>query len=172
MLPCRFWSLSGQWCPSRPSGTNDDASIDIVTEIGRNYGSGYAGNGWWCPVNHGHSDSHPVGWVLPMIGWYNCRCRGGRWFRGEVTLMMMRGLLRLMMLRVMVRMLLLWLLVIGHRGRELGRVMSRGAGIYRVVVAFIVHLNTEALKLLPGVSLHRIGLLEARQWRRTANKNA
>jgi hypothetical protein len=50
--------------------------------------------------------------------------------------------------------------------------VTGGAGIYRAVVTIIVHLNAEALELLSGVSLHRVGLLEARQGRRTARKQS
>lgn len=60
-------------------------------------------------------------------------------------------------------------LVVGHRGREVGRIVS-GARVYRVVVAFLVHLDAETLELLSGVSLHRVGLLEARQGCGTANQ--
>lgn len=48
--------------------------------------------------------------------------------------------------------------------------MTAGAGIYRVVVAFLVHFDAKALEFLPGISLHRVGLLEAWQGRRAASK--
>lgn len=173
ILPCRLWSLGRQRRSSRPSGADNDG-INIGTEIGRNYGSSDAGDGWRCSVNHvGHGDSHTVGWILSMVRRDRC-CRSGRRFRREITLMMMRrGLLLRMVLRMMVRMLLLWLLlllVIGHW--EFGRIVTGGAGIYRAVVTIIVHLDAETLELLSGVSLHRVGLLEARQGCRTASKKS
>lgn len=174
ILPCRLWSLSRQRRPSRPSGANHNASIDIRTEISRSYGSSDVGDGRWCPINHRHGDSHTIGWILSMIrGRNDCRCRSGRRFRRKVTLMMMRGLLLLMMRRMMVRMLLLRLLlvlVIGYCSRKFGRIVSGGARIYWGIVTFIIHLDAKALEFL-SISLHCVGLLEARQGCRTAIKN-
>jgi len=75
-----------------------------------------------------------------------------------------------MMVRVLLLRLLL--LVIGHCGREFRRIVAAGARIHRIVVAFFIHLDAETLELLSGIPLHRIGLLEAWQGRRTAIKNA
>jgi len=50
--------------------------------------------------------------------------------------------------------------------------VATGARIHRVVVAFFIHLDAEALELLSGIPLHCISLLEAWQRRRTATKNA
>lgn len=171
ILPCRLWSLSRQRRPSRPSGANYNVSVDIGTEISRSYGSG--DDGWRCPVNHRHGDSHTIRWILSMIrGWNDCRCRSGRRFRRKVTLMMMRSLL-LMVRRMMMRMLLLrlLLLVIGYCSREFSRIVSGGARIYWGIVTFIIHLDAKTLEFLSGISLHCIGLLEARQGCGTANKN-
>lgn len=169
ILPCRLWSLSRQRRPSWPSGAHHNVSIDIRTEISRSYGSG--DDGWWCPINHRHGDSHIIGWILSMIrGRNDCRCRSGRRFRRKVTLMMMRSLLLLMMRRMMMRMLLLrllWVLVIGYCSRKFGWIVSGGARIYWSIVTFIIHLDTKALEFL-SISLHCVGLLEARQGCRTA----
>lgn len=78
--------------------------------------------------------------------------------------MMMRSLL-LMVRRMMMRMLLLrlLLLVIGYCSREFSRIVSGGARIYWGIVTFIIHLDAKTLEFLSGISLHCIGLLEARQ---------
>lgn len=174
ILPCRLWSLSRQRRPSRPSGANYNVSVDVGTEISRSYGSGDVGDGWWCPINHRHGDSHTIRWILSMIrGWNDCRCRSGRRFRRKVTLMMMRSLL--LMVRWVMRMLLLRLLllvlVIGYCSRKLGRIVSGGAWIYWSIVTFIIHLDAKTLEFLSSISLHCVGLLEARQRCRAANKN-
>lgn len=106
-----------------------------------------------------------------MIGRRGDR-RGRSWGRlgREVTLMMVmllrRGRRGLLLLGMMVMLLLGLLLVVGQRGRELGWVGAGCARIHRVVVTLpLVHFDTENLKLLPGVSLSRVSLLEARQGR-------
>lgn len=58
-------------------------------------------------------------------------------------------------------------LVIGDGRCEIGGIVTSAAGIYRIVVTVVVHLDAETLEFLSGISLHRVGLLEARQWRGT-----
>lgn len=96
--------------------------------------------------------------------------RGRGWGRlgREVALMMVMLLRRrgLLLLGMVVMLLLGLLLVVGQRGRELGWIGAGCAWIDRVVVTFpLVHFDAENLKLLPGVSLSRVSLLEARQGR-------
>lgn len=65
------------------------------------------------------------------------------------------------------RLLLVVVFVIGDSRCELGGIVSRATGIYRIFVTVVVHLDAETLEFLSGISLHRVGLLEARQRRGT-----
>lgn len=79
------------------------------------------------------------------------------------------GLMGMMMVVMVDRAGLLGLLlmvVVGDCRRKLGGIVTGGAGVYRTVIALVVHLYAEDLKLLSGVSWGRVSLLEARQGRR------
>lgn len=98
------------------------------------------------------------------------RGRGRGRLGREVTLMMVvllrRGRRGLLLLGMMVVLLLGLLLMVRQRGRELGRIGAGRARIHRVVVTLpLVHFDAKNLKLLPGVPLSRVSLLEARQGR-------
>lgn len=148
-----------------------DDVVDGGINVGGRDGRGTAGDGRGWTIDHGHADGGAVRRVLLMIrgrgnGCGRSRC-GFRWevTRVMVVVLLLRRRRRWLLLRVMMMVLLrrlLLVVVVGQRGRELGGVMTGGAGVHRVVVTFsLVHFDAE--QFLSGVPLGGVGLLEARQ---------